>query len=198
MSQRKFNSGDAVKVYVFSPVEKAFDYLVGKDWVEIGSVVDVPFGAGQRKGVVWGEGQHSDALKAIEARLDYPAMKPAMMEFVETMAGYTITPIGQILPMAYRAGEAPVPKSNALKVVENFYGKLTPKRAALYERLVAQKILPLEAVDASKGIIKALVEQGAAELVTLDAPTLTRATSAVELSQDQNRALQEIRAILVR
>ncbi len=193
MDKQIFQPGDAVKIYVFAPVEKAFDYLVGESTLEIGSVVEVPFGARNQKGVVWGSGEVRPALKSVAAKLNYPAMRPEMRAFIETMAGYTITPIGQILRMAYRAGEALEPKPNALRPVEGFEGSLTPKRSKLLEELRREKILPLEAVEASKGIIRALVDQGAAEFVILDAPAQISRGEDVELSADQKRALSEIR-----
>ncbi len=183
--------GEKVSAFVFAPLARPFDYIAHDD-LQIGDLVEVPFGTKSRKAVIWGQGESEGELKTTKARLDYPPMTEAMREFVGMMAQYTITPLGQILPMLYRAPEPLAPKPNALRVVEGYEGKLSPKRQTLFDKIQNAGVLFLEEVDASKAVIKGLIDEGAAEYLTLKPQAQKSAAQEMILSDEQARALNEI------
>lgn len=188
----KFRNGDTVAVHVFAPIDTAFDYTTTIE-LQVGDLVEVPFGSKTRKGVVWGEGATREGLKAVEKRLNFPPMRTELRKFVMRMAEYTITPIGQILPMLYRTQEPLEPKPNAVRAIREFEGSLSPKRQALFDALNEVEYLFLDQVGASRTILKGLIEQGGAEtFIARRARTDCKISREVSLTEAQTEALHKI------
>ena len=81
---------DSVSVLLPLPLIAPYDYLVPVDMaVEPGSYVEVPLGARQATGVVWGPGRGDvdpKKLREISAVLELPPMPADLREFVDWVA----------------------------------------------------------------------------------------------------------------
>ncbi len=107
-----------VPVMLPYPFPGPFDYLVPPDLeVAPGDVVLVPLNRRETIGVVWDPSAQVDApplpahkLKPIAARLDTSSVRPALRRFIDWVAGYTLSPPGEVMAMALRAVRSdPVP-----------------------------------------------------------------------------------------
>ena len=123
----------AVSVLLPLPLIAPYDYLVPSNLsVEPGSYVEVPLGARQATGVVWGPargGVNPEKLREISAVLDLPPMPDNLRQFVDWVAAYTLARLGTVLRMtmsvpkalsplkpvtAYRIAPSVDPKSESL------------------------------------------------------------------------------------
>jgi primosomal protein N' (replication factor Y) len=123
----------AVSVLLPLPLIAPYDYLVPSNLsVEPGSYVEVPLGARQATGVVWGPvrgGVKPEKLREISAVLDLPPMPDNLRQFVDWVAAYTLARLGTVLRMtmsvpkalsplkpvtAYRIAPSVDPKSESL------------------------------------------------------------------------------------
>lgn len=108
--QTPFVGGSRVGVLLPVPLGKVYDYRVPQG-VELhaGDFVRVPFGPRKLIGVVWGPGQGSVAehkLKSVLARLPAPPMASVTRKFVDWLAAYTLSTLGQVLKMAMSVEDA--------------------------------------------------------------------------------------------
>jgi len=110
-----------VAVDVLAPVavDTAYSYRAPEGLkLEAGVAVRVPLGARLATGVVWAvRPSGGDNLKSVAATLDWPPLKPALREFIDWTARWTLAPRGMILRMAIRAGELarpPAPKPGVI------------------------------------------------------------------------------------
>ncbi len=123
----------AVSVLLPLPLIAPYDYLVPSNLsVEPGSYVEVPLGARQATGVVWGPargGVNPEKLREISDVLDLPPMPDNLRQFVDWVAAYTLARLGTVLRMtmsvpkalsplrpvtAYRIAPSVDPKSESL------------------------------------------------------------------------------------
>lgn len=100
-----FAPGDIVAVQLPVPVDTAYDYRLPNDGqhYDVGSVVAVPFGHRQQKGVVVGSGESdlpSQKIKEIIAPCPVPPFPAAMLSFLDWVAAYTLAPRGAVYKMA--------------------------------------------------------------------------------------------------
>ena len=108
-SDRKQPSRDARRVPVMLPYPfpGPFDYRVppGMD-PQPGDVVLVPLNRREEVGVVWDcaadAGVPDGKLKPVAGMIDTPPMLPALRQFVDWVAGYTLSPPGEVMAMALR------------------------------------------------------------------------------------------------
>ena len=108
-SDRKQPSRDARRVPVMLPYPfpGPFDYRVppGMD-PQPGDVVLVPLNRREEVGVVWDcasdQGVPDRKLKPVSGMIDTPPMLPALRQFVDWVAGYTLSPPGEVMAMALR------------------------------------------------------------------------------------------------
>lgn len=169
-NKKRFVKGDIVKVQIARPLPQGFDYMVGDEEVNIGAVVDVPFGAKTAYGVVWAEGTgRGRELREIGALRELPEMRAPMRSFLEAMSRYTLAPIGQILPMALRV---PPPLKNPPQMIEAVPGfDLAPiknrakKQAELYEWLLENGPVLAKDTGYSRAVINGLEANGGARFV---------------------------------
>ena len=84
------------------PFDKPFDYTVDFA-VQIGQIVEVPFGKEKQIGVVWSLEPTSELeqgkIKAIIKAFDFPPLTPQMIEFIKWVARYNMAPLGSVLKM---------------------------------------------------------------------------------------------------
>jgi primosomal protein N' (replication factor Y) len=97
------------------PFEKPFTYTADMP-VPAGSFVRVPLGKRMVVGVAWGDAP-DDAVKAkpIAELLDYPPMPPALMAFIDWVAGYTLSKRGDVLALGMKESllAAPGPRAKS-------------------------------------------------------------------------------------
>src|SRR5215470_4676717 len=100
-----------VDVLVPVALDRAYSYRVPAA-LELapGDIVTVPLGPRETTGVVWAENANpnprlDNRLKDIEARLDFPPLKPELRRFVDWVANYTLSARGMVLRMCLRMGE---------------------------------------------------------------------------------------------
>ena len=96
-----------VRVLVPYPIDKAYDYIVPNSLsVGQGDYVCVPLGNREIMGVVWG-GASADVnvgrLKTIVSKYDLDAMVQVHRDFIDWVAGYTLSPKGSVLKMSLSA-----------------------------------------------------------------------------------------------
>jgi len=159
------------------PFAGPFDYRVPAGMaVAPGDLVQVPLGPRSVVGVVW-DGEADGAvgdnrLRPIAARLEAPPMRADLRALVDWIAGYTLSPPGEVLGMALRlnalaAPAAPVGWQLADAPVEL---RMTPARAAVLAALrggavAAGRLAELAGVSAS--VIRGLADAGAIRPVSL-------------------------------
>lgn len=84
------------------PFDKPFDYTADFD-VQVGQIVEVPFGKEKQIGVVWTLEASSDLdknkIKPILKKYDFPPLTEQMLEFVQWVARYNMAPLGSVLKM---------------------------------------------------------------------------------------------------
>lgn len=84
------------------PFDKPFDYTVDFA-VQIGQIVEVPFGKEKQIGVVWSLESTSELeqgkIKAIIKAFDFPPLSLQMIEFIKWVARYNMAPLGSVLKM---------------------------------------------------------------------------------------------------
>jgi len=119
-----------------------------------------------------------DNLKSISAKRDWPPLKPALREFIDWVARWTLAPRGAVLRMATRAPEAtaaPTPKFGLVATGQP-PTRLTPARTRVLS--VASRTEPTakaalaEAAQVSASVIDGLVDDGVLSAVPLAAETI--------------------------
>lgn len=84
------------------PFDKPFDYKIETE-VEIGQIVEVPFGKDKQIGVIYKLEATSDLeiskIKSIIKVFDFPPISKTMLKFIEWVATYNMAPIGLVLKM---------------------------------------------------------------------------------------------------
>ncbi|MGH3181508.1 MAG: primosomal protein N', partial [Streptosporangiaceae bacterium] len=108
-ADRKQTGMRRVPVLLPYPFPGPFDYRVPPDLDPVpGDVVMVPLNGRETVGVVWesqtGTAAPDHKLKPVSALLDTPPMRPALRRLVAWVASYTLTPPGEVMAMALRAG----------------------------------------------------------------------------------------------
>ena len=101
-----------VDVLVPVALDQAYSYRV-PDGLDLapGDVVTVPLGArGETTGVVWADNPNPNPrihnrMKDVVGKHDVPPLKPELRQFVDWVAGYTLSARGMVLRMALRMGE---------------------------------------------------------------------------------------------
>src|SRR5205823_4320884 len=109
VGDRKRSSRDVKRVPVMLPYPfpGPFDYRVPTELdPQPGDVVLVPLNRREEVGVVWDraadEGVPDGKLKPLAGIIDTPPMRQALRRFVDWVAGYTLSPPGEVMAMALR------------------------------------------------------------------------------------------------
>ncbi len=184
----------------------AYSYAVPEGMALVaGDCVKVPLGARVTYGLVLQVAPGAaEKLKRIHARADLPRLAPEMLVFLRKVADYTLAPIGMVAKMALRDPDAEgheAPPRFDLRATGMVPDRLTPTRARLLA--VAQGGLAFsrrdlaQAAGCSTGVIDALVDAGALEVIARAAEgcsPLDPAASAPLLSPDQAGVASALRA----
>ena len=108
-------SSEVVDVLAPVAVDTAYSYRAPSGVkLEPGAFVRMPLGARMATGVVWSaRSGGGDNLKPIAEALDWLPLRPALRDFIDWTARWTLAPRGMLLRMAIRAceiAEPPAPK----------------------------------------------------------------------------------------
>src|ERR1700734_1874301 len=197
----------SVVVDVLAPVavDTAYSYRAPLGLkLEPGAFVRMPLGARVATGVVWGaRAAGGDNLKSIAAVLDWPPLRPALRDFIDWTARWTLAPRGMLLRMAIRAGEVaerPAPKFGLVATGKQ-PARMTEARArvlaAIAESSGPTPKATLAALAAcSTSVIDGLVADGALDPVSLapasGAAALDPDFRSVRLNADQRPAADDL------
>ncbi|MEO1135055.1 MAG: primosomal protein N' [Pseudomonadota bacterium] len=196
------------------PLSKPYDYRCVGAAPAVGSFVAAPFGPRKVVGVVWPAGRNADPLaslnpdkiKDLAKVFATPPLSPALIDFVNWVADYTMFPKGAVLRMVMRAPDAfegPPMQPAYVKGAVPEGLRLTAQRKAVLgvagDRPESATGLA-SAAGVSEAVVRGLAETGALARIEVDpdplfaAPDLTR--SGKRLSEDQQYAARIIEEII--
>ncbi len=167
-------------------LDQSYSYRVpaGLD-LKPGDLVSVPLGNREATGVVWAEnvevrpGLHN-RLKDVVEKLDLPPLKPELRQFVDWVAGYTLSSRGMVLRMALRMGEHLGPERIRIgvRLTDRSPARMTPARARvlslLADGLARAKGDAAREAGVSPGVIDGLVDEGVLETLPLPPEPVAR------------------------
>jgi primosomal protein N' (replication factor Y) len=176
-----FGPARRVGVLLPLPLAGAYDYLDEGLDLEAGDVVEVPLSGRRVMGVVIGEGEgtvEAAKLRPVFRRFEVPRLPAAILEFVQWVANYTLSPPGSVLRMALSVPAALKPAEpvvayarSAAPISEGL--RMTPARSRVLD-LIADGP-PRTVSDISKelgvtaSVVKGLAEVGVLATVNLPA-----------------------------
>jgi primosomal protein N' (replication factor Y) len=178
-----FEAPEQVSVLLPLPLDRAYDYLADADMgLKRGDLVVVPLGRQERTGVVLGPGSEDlarERMKAVIRRHDAPPLPEIVLDLVEWVARYTLSPAGQVLRMAISVPAALVPPKPVIayaglpeEVVPSGL-RLTPARRRVLDLLRdgPPMMVPdiVREAGAGAAVIKGLAGAGAIATVQLPA-----------------------------
>ena len=187
-------------------IDQPYSYTIPAGMtLEAGDCVRVPIGPRESYGLVWEvrRGVAGGNLKPVAARMDMPTMRPAMRQFIQRVADYTLAPVGLVARMAMRDPEAEAHEAPkfGVRLTGKTPGRITPARARLVEAakggLIHRKRDLAEMAACSTGVIDALVDDGVFDIVPLAPETRAEALDPAgrrpALSADQEARAQSLR-----
>ena len=202
-----FPQGARIGVLTTEPVG-LLDYLAPEGGVALGQPVVAPLGPRRVLGVVWGAGQGGfDAakLRPIARLVESAPLSPAMLDFIQRAADYTLTPLPVMLRMALRAPDLDQPPA-ARRVIHRAGPppqRMTDARAAVLRVLddhggagfAPSELAQLAGVGTA--VVKGLVAAGTLveTMAPKDAPfpRLDPALPGKPLAPDQSAAAETLR-----
>ena len=161
-----------VKVLFPLPLFHPFDYLAPPETgLAPGDFVAAPFGPRTIFGVIWpqagGETAPVDTarLKAVEEKIAAPRLSPAVIDFIEWVAAYTMFPLGSVLRLVMRSGEALAPPQGLIgyRAGGDIPQRMTAQRqgvlaAAGEEALTARALA--ERAGVTEAVVRGLAKAG--------------------------------------
>src|SRR5262252_9544182 len=168
-----------VDVLVPVALDRAYSYRVPAA-LELapGDIVTVPLGPRETTGVIWAENANpnprlDNRLKDIEARLDFPPLKPELRRFVDWVANYTLSARGMVLRMCLRMGEhlGAERERIGVRLAGAAPERLTSARRRVLDLLadgmVRGKSDAAREAGVSTGVIDGLIDEGTLSTVVL-------------------------------
>ncbi len=153
------------------PLAGAYDYVLrGTSALPRGTLVTAPLGPRTILGAVWSEGDgalEEKRLKAAEPLDGAPALPPALCDFIDWVARYTLSPPGQVLALALRVRNVFEPEIPRIAYARGtaMPSRLTPGRErvlAVADDGLARSVPGLAAeADVSPAVVRGLIDAGA-------------------------------------
>ncbi len=153
------------------PLEGPYDYVLrGTSALPRGTLVTAPLGPRTILGAVWSDGDgalEEKRLKAAEPLDGAPALPPALCDFIDWVARYTLSPPGQVLALALRVRNAFEPEIPRIAYARGaaMPARLTPGRErvlAIAGDGLARSVPGLAAeADVSPAVVRGLIDAGA-------------------------------------
>ena len=191
-------------------LEGPYSYRVPADLrLAPGDYVIVPLGTRQMIGVVWAMRDEAPAgtrLRDVAERFDMPPLPETHRKFIDWLAAYYLEPAGNVLRMVLRVpGALMGPREQlAYRASGSAPKRLTPQRSRVLE--VAREGFAMraselaDAAGVGSSVIKAMVKDGALQVVALPALRPFRQPDlnggSLRLSRDQESAARELRAVV--
>ncbi len=213
-----------IQVLLPLPLSGPFDYLVEGDLLarsgsvmagsilERGDFVKVPLGSRVLQGVVWSLDQGSDEidedkLKPVIDRLELPPLPETLLDFIDWVASYTLSPLGAVLKMAVS-----VPRlfdhartKNHYRLCPDFIknppDKLSKGRTQLFNSSIGEMPMSvkdwMELAAVGEGVIRGMIKDR--QLIAYEVmgdepfPEPDQYIVGPELSQEQNGASEHLR-----
>jgi primosomal protein N' (replication factor Y) len=176
-----------VDVLVPVALDQTYSYRVPEGLaLAPGDVVTVPLGArGETIGVVWAENDNPNPrlhnrMKDVVGKLDVPPLKAELRQFVDWVAGYTLSARGMVLRMALRMGEhlGPGRERVGVRLGGPPPPRMTPARAralkVFADGLTRSKAEAAQEAGVSAGVIDGLIDEGTLETVVLPPEPVTQ------------------------
>ncbi len=168
-----------VDVLVPVAVDSPYSYRIPADLaLSPGDLVAVPLGSRRVIGSVWpsrNEAPERTKLKPISAKLDFPPLPQELLQLVDWVADYTLSPRGMVLRMALRF-DAELGEGRA-RIGVRLAGEPPPRMTAargrvialLSDGLVRPKAEAAKEAGVSPGVIDGLIDEGTLQAVELPA-----------------------------
>jgi primosomal protein N' (replication factor Y) len=176
-----------------------------------GDLVAVPLGAREALGVVWADdvairpGLHN-RMKDVEAKLDYPPLKPELRRFVDWVSAYTLSPRGMVLRMCLRMGShlGPAREKVGVRIAGAPPQRMTAPRARVLQLLadgmVRSKGEAAQEAGVSAGVVDGLIDEGTLATVVLPPQPVARPPNPdhqmPEFTEAQRAAADALRATI--
>jgi len=199
-----------VDVLVPVALDHAYSYRVPES-IELapGDLVAVPLGAREAIGVVWAAnvevrpGLHN-RMKDVEAKLDYPPLKPELRRFVDWVSDYTLSPRGMVLRMCLRMGAhlGPARERVGVRLAGPLPKRMTAARSRVLQLLadgmLRSKSEAAHEAGVSAGVVNGLIDDGALETLVLPPEPVARQPEpdhrVPEFTAGQRAAAETLRA----
>ncbi|HTI82432.1 MAG TPA: primosomal protein N' [Acetobacteraceae bacterium] len=163
-----------VPVLLPYPFPGPFDYRVPPNlYPEPGDVVLVPLNRREEIGVVWDHGADDAVpdrkLKPIAGMIDTPPMLPALRQFVDWVASYTLSPPGEVMAMALRiiTRTTAAPPSGWRRVLPPPDARITAARQKVLDALAQHEPSSTSELahttGTSPGVIRGMADAGLLE-----------------------------------
>ena len=202
-----------VDVLVPIALDRAYSYRVPPA-LEIapGDIVTVPLGPRETTGVVWAENETpnprlDNRLKDIEAKLDFPPLKPELRRLVEWVANYTLSARGMVLRMCLRMGEhlGAERERIGVRLAGSAPERLTAARrrvlALLADGMVRGKSEAAREAGVSVGVIDGLIDEGTLASIVLPPEPVAQSPDpdfiAADFTADQGAAASALQKTMV-
>ncbi len=160
------------------PVPEAFDYEVPEALtLARGDQVAVPLGPRLMRGIVSEVRETTGSnrrLKAVDSRLEDPALPERTVDFIEWAARWTLSAPGEMASAALKGLRAPRPRPErrVRRVGDRQPARPTTARTAVLEAL-GQRSMPgpdlARAAGVSSGVVKGLLDEGVLEIIEIEA-----------------------------
>ena len=204
---------ERIQVLLPLPLSGPFDYLADGDMtLEAGDFVTVPLGKRSLQGVVWNMAPEqsdiaADKIKPVLARRDLPPLPRTLMQFIDWVASYTLSPPGAVLKIAVtvpRAFDRPKEKTLyrlSADLPEKLPEKLTRGRRAVVAAAVGDMPMELKTwaglAAVGSGVVRGMVRAGQMVAVTVSGdppyPEPDAKHAGPDLSPEQQKAAGHIR-----
>jgi primosomal protein N' (replication factor Y) len=151
------------------PLSGAYDYAAATP-LPRGTLVAAPLGPREYLACVWNDGDGkvaAEKLKEVTPLEDAPRLPPALCDFVDWVARYTLSPPGQVLALALRVPAAFDEESSRIAFVRgsDMPKKMTPARErvlALCEDGLARRVMDYATeANVTPSVVRGLIDAGA-------------------------------------
>ncbi|HEY5339340.1 MAG TPA: primosomal protein N' [Rhizomicrobium sp.] len=151
------------------PLSGVYDYAVATK-LPRGTLVSAPLGPREYLACIWNEGDGkiaAEKLKAVAPLDGAPCLPPALCDFIDWVARYTLSPPGQVLALALRVPSA---FDDEVSRVAYIRGSQTPQRMtpprervlALCEDGLARRVMDYAAeANVTPAVVRGLIDAGA-------------------------------------
>jgi primosomal protein N' (replication factor Y) len=204
-------AGNRARVLLPLPLRGPYDYLLPPSLVpQRGLLVRAPFGKRDMVGVVWDAAPNDNTetiapekLRQAEPLDGHPILPTPLCDFIDWVAGYTLSAPGAVLAQALRVSEALLPETPRPAFIRASLepARQTPARARVLDVMkdgLARELSDIaELAQVSPSVVKGLAREGA--LINASLPEFAPLSKpnpdfdSIVLSPDQARAASSLR-----